>query len=90
MTTRAAASMHNATASEHDGDTMEMTLSSVRETLSDHAKRSESTRACEQAFKALVAEGVLKDTIYNRMLYHRSWKDCEAWALGVMKEEIER
>jgi hypothetical protein len=90
MTTRAAASMHNATASEHDGDTMEMTLNSVREALSDHAKRSESARACEQAFKALVSEGVLTDTIYNRMLYHRSWKDCEAWALGVMKEEIER
>jgi hypothetical protein len=84
MTTRAAASMHNATASEHDGDTMEMVRNAVAQD-----RLTESNKARDAAFRKLVSRG-LPDTIETRLACSIMWGEGASWALGVMKEEIER
>jgi hypothetical protein len=82
MTTRAAASMRNA--SEHDGDTMEMVRNAVMQ-----ERVTESHKEREKEYRALVAEG-LSDTMAVRLACSLMWSKGAAWALGVMKEEIER
>jgi hypothetical protein len=76
--------MRNATASEHDGDTMEMVRNAVTQ-----ERLTESNKAREEAFRELVNKG-LPDTMAVRLACSLMWSKGAAWALGVMKEEIER